>query len=799
MDDPWGSPWAATDSDKGRRAASPAKSDIAPPPRAFLSASNSPRIPDGLEQSPWGGGIGAGTGGGGGGGDDASGFGDWATPAVAVETPGHSVWAGGWGGSSPNLLATPRDDAALGRNSPITLPGSVASSKPGGGSSGFRQPSPDPWGSGFSSRRPSHNDAGSTPRLVVETASPVDEPIEIVDGGVFGIEGDLAWEKADTSGDNIPTIADVPDIFTPPVLVSMEAEEEEKGDERSTPVPAPLGDIRLSVESIAHGHEDQSSAPSNDNTDYEEDRQDSPITSIDEEPRGLRPVSRKDSNKVHELVVKFDGLARAVSEEREVVLRARSTSRSSGQKREDWTDGGDFGEFEDTHQGQNGNHEPSERLEELPEESEPKREPPAKDPPQRDADTLSPTNLEPDTPVPHVSPIAKYGPLYFGVDLALVTKLLPEPSTSNKLPEVERSVLDNVISDSFTTISERKSWYRISRLGSSRRHNTGDDDNYRRVAWPTSTVHDDTIKIVRRWMEEDSIAGRVALGGGISKTQKNMFGWDSSAEPVALETIFGKKFSHTRASSAQQLKSPGLFPGPTDGPAKRSPLYSAHRATESVGPGVPSFGWGSSDPAPHPTHQRTISGQSSTSSAAIPAPAPAAPVLPEPRLSVSKNDDNDNDEDDDDEWGEMVSSPVVSQAPVLPTAQQVTPTPLKTTQTVTDIPEQPSKSAVEESRNTAEVSILDPIPADLAPTSQIPVTSAPISKAVEMVNTDSSPVPSPPLGVDDTPIAKMAVAPTLVTVLGETDTSVVVDEPQVQEETVQRILARLPDLSYMAL
>ncbi|KAH6626630.1 hypothetical protein B0J18DRAFT_364984 [Chaetomium sp. MPI-SDFR-AT-0129] len=787
MDDPWGSPWAATDSDKGRRAASPAKSDIAPPPRAFLSASNSPRIPDGLEQhSPWGGGIG---GGGGTGGDDAGGFGEWATPAAVVDTPGHSVWAGGWGGSSPNLLATPRDDAALGRNSPITLPGSVASSKPAGGSSGFRQPSPDPWGSGFSSRRPSHNDAGSTPRLVVETASPVDEPIEIVDGGVFGIDGGLTWDKADTGGDNnvIPTITDVPDITTSPVMVSVENEEEERRDERSTPVPAPSDDVRLSVESVVHGHEDQSSAPSNDNTDYEEDRQDSPITSIDEEPRGLRPVSRKESNKVYELVVKFDGLARAASEEREVIPRARSTSRSSAQKREDWTDNGDFGEFEDTHEdGQGGNHEPSVRLEEPLEEPEPKRDPRPEEAPQRDADTTSPTHSEPDTPPPRLSPIATYGPIYFGVDLALVGKLLSEPSTSNKLPEVERSVPDHVISDSFTTISERKSWYRISRLGSSRRHNAGDDDNYRRVAWPSSTVHDDTIKIVRRWMEEDSIAGRVALGGGISKTQKNMFGWDSSAEPVALETIFRKKFSHNRASSAQPLKTTGLFPGPTDGLAKASPLRSAHRATESVGPGVPSFGWGStSDPPPRATHQRTISGQSSTSSAAIPAPA-------------TTNDDNDNDEDDDDEWGEMVSSPVVSQPPVLPATKQAPPTTLKTTQTV--IPRQPSEPVVEESQNMVAVSIFDSIPANPMPPSETPATPASISKVVETANTNSTAGPNPALGVGDTPIAKTAVDSISSTLTGDARSSAIVDEPQDdQEETVHRILAGLPDFSYMSL
>lgn len=772
MDDPWGSPWAATDGDKELKPGSPAKSDIAPPPRAFLSASSSPRIPAVLEQSPWGG--------------DETGFGEWTTPS---ETPAHSVWAGAWGGSSPNLL-TPRDDL-LGKSSPIALPGNIATPKPANGST-LRQPSPDPWGSGFSSRRPS-NDAVSTPRLVVEAASPADSPIDVLKGNALGIEESAAvWDKIDGSADgHAPeqhTILSVPDTVVSDPISSDTVDE-------AKPSATPGIDVRSSVESTSQNREDHSSAPSNDNTDHEGERQDSPITSIDEEPKEFRPGARKLSGKVQELVVKFDGLARAASEERSPVLRTRSISPSISSKKDDFGDeqgDAEFGDFEDANvvsdadadaDADAGAHVDEKGPPLQPEES-------AREGPEDSSGIDSSGALSfpsPKPPLGTVSPIAKFGPLEFSVDLESVAKLFAPIAESSHGTGVDHDVPDHVINDSFTEISQRKTWYRISRLGSSRRHDAGDDESYRRVAWASSTIHADTIKIVRRWMEEDSIAGRVALGGGVSKTQKNMFGWDSSAEPVALDAVFKKKTLHSRTSSTPPVHPATLSLKSVDAPAEQFVRSPTHRSSGSAESAVASFGWSSSLPPPA-LETRTASIVPELPSTTVPGTAP--------QLSLTqggKHDTISSGDDDDDDWGEMVSSPVSSQPITLPLeVQKHAPEPISTALF-------PQQNAVDASDNdgpapetpfdTAGLSDSELAPAKPATHGQTyivnpkfvePEAPVPRSKTVTgfMEPATSHEFSTPP------PLLKEGIPPSR-------------DAQNNHEQTAERIIASLPNLSYM--
>jgi hypothetical protein len=544
----------------------------------------------------------------------------------------------------------------LGKASPIAWPENVATPRPVNGAA-FRQPSPDPWASGFSSRRAS-NDGRSTPRLIVDAPSPTTLPAT-----------SLARDASETHKGPTAELDPV-DTKEEAVVIGYEAVADDTAH-TSVSMASSGSHVRATVECAVQNLEYQSSTQSNDNTDHEDERQDSPITSIDEEPRARRPVSRKTSGKVQELVVKFDGLARAMSEERISIPEPRSRSRGSG-RADDSDAGADFGDFEDA----DGN-ETSLVL------------PPDKKVTETLGDTPGVVNTSmemqlpaPDVPIRAASPIVKFGPLDFRADLGLAAQLFPSmsvPSTSDTRTDYE--LPDHVIGDSFTEISERKTWYRISRLGSSRRHNCGDDESYRRVAWPSSAVHDDTIKIVRRWMEEDSIAGRVALGGGISKVQKNMFGWDSSAEPVALDAVFGKRKSHSRPSSLQSFENPGpLRPPLPDDTGKKPPQGPAHRPSGSDGPVVASFGWSSGSPQstkpPRPTSMPPNTFASPLNKPLVPRPQPFSlpggpppltqpvdtaivnpPLAPPP--GSSEPGTVEDDDDDDDEWGEMVSSPVV--------------------------------------------------------------------------------------------------------------------------------------------
>jgi hypothetical protein len=600
----------------------------------------------------------------------------------------------------------------------------------------------------------------------------------------LGIEEGPVWDKSDAGKTSEQTPTEEPKSNT---VAPGAVAENELGDEAAL-VTAPASVVRASVEPAAQTRGYQSSTPSNDNTDHEEDRQDSPGTSIDEEPRARRPVARKASGKVQELVIKFDGLARAASEERDIVPRGRSKSPLREGVMEGSDEAGDFGDFEDADEG------------ETPVTLEAPMEEPAPELPgvSEEPAALSPSPVNKATMVP--SPIARFGPLDFPVDLSSVSKLFTALPDALGGSDVDGEVSDHVISDSFTEISERKTWYRISRLGSSRRHNAADDESYRRVAWPSSTVHHDTIKIVRRWMEEDSIAGRVALGGGISKTQKNMFGWDSSAEPVALDAVFGKKkTSHSRASSLQPASTAGLSLQGIEGPTHPPLPGPKRRPSDSAGPVVASFGWGSSSPASAGQPQMAAKQEPSTVTATLPAstistvqnPAVAkAPAITKPTITtpapVPQSHDN-VDEDEDDEWGEMISSPVVSQHPTNTlTSQQ----PLAATASavsapqVTDYPwgaadfsvfdSGPPKSTLHAqastaAANTEESSAKGPTP---TPNKAVVAPSLPVPAAGVGSHTSSPPTVQP----SKTPVTYTQGA---------------------HDEAAQRIIANLPDLSYM--
>ncbi|KAH8656506.1 hypothetical protein BGZ60DRAFT_341701, partial [Tricladium varicosporioides] len=113
-------------------------------------------------------------------------------------------------------------------------------------------------------------------------------------------------------------------------------------------------------------------------------------------------------------------------------------------------------------------------------------------------------------------------------------------NAEDEIPAEKVFIPDTVPHDSFTSTEQRKTWYRVSRYGPMRKHNTGDDENYVRVNWAKSVVRTDTLKIVARWIEEDRISGRVVLGGG-SKAG-SIFGWnDAKSKPASISAAFATK------------------------------------------------------------------------------------------------------------------------------------------------------------------------------------------------------------------------------------------------------------------
>ncbi|KAB5531336.1 hypothetical protein GE09DRAFT_383123 [Coniochaeta sp. 2T2.1] len=663
MDDPWGSPWTTAAPASRERTPSPTKSDLEPPPRAFISTHGSPRLPAVSVASPWA--------------DDNDGFGDWASAdnnnnSTATSTSGvHSAsgWAGGWGGSGSDtpglhghqhLSPTPKEEGfGFAQASPIAWPGSIALS-PGyknGSGSAFRQPSPDPWASEFDDFRKGP-DAHSTPSFVLDRPATPSSPAKHPEPVVLHEESASAW----TEDGHVDGAAEGSDAVSRTVEDAARGTAD-TGKPQDTLEPECADQSRASTSSKPRSSHSRSSSTSQNDSDSEGDRQDSPITSIDEDARSrIALPPRKVSGRIQVLVEKFDGLAKAASDEN-LPVRRESTPRQG-----DASDAGtpseevaDFGDFEDAEEAppmtpvrESRTPSPRTSLERTPTPRVRSPETPTRQRP-ASAATASP-NVK--------SPVVKQVPVHFDVDLSQIDSLFNDVKQDSAASHgtLDSLLPDHIITDSFSEISERKAWYRISRQGSSRMHNSGDADNYRRVAWPTTTVHEETLKIVRRWMEQDSITGRTTLGGSGNRT--NMFNWDSAAEPVALEQIFAKRRRPQRPVSLQQPPKVTAIIPPAPSPLAGAAAPPKQRPMSLIGASTSAFGWSTS-----PVTQQSSEQQPNPPTKEVqPALTEKRPLDVPPRKVLGEKPAPLNapvaQADDDDDWGEMISSPPVNAKPM---------------------------------------------------------------------------------------------------------------------------------------
>ncbi|KAI0834685.1 hypothetical protein F5Y06DRAFT_150157 [Hypoxylon sp. FL0890] len=708
MDDPWGSPWASleTTSKHDSPTPSPPKNLLSPPPRAFFGSTSNLQ-----SQSPWA---------------DDVGFGDWTGTEQTDLTTNALDW-GVWAEPpSRSSQPSPRPDDLVKRSS-IALPSSAATS-PGlrplprsRASSVFRHHSPDPWATEISlhDRR---NDSPTRPSdaLGVAVISPRNGAVEtpIPSAQLQEVEEVLEGRVDDAvSKEEIKTIIDNGSQVCEPPASSPDPVESHNLGFGSAP--------KVEVQDTASR---PSSTFSIDSSNAIE-RQDSPITSIDEDPKlRLKNTSRKASGKVQELVGMYDDLAKVAIEEplpstRLDLPRERSRGRSPSQTRSgDGEDDVDFGGFEDA-KSEYDKPEPDfdAPLASSARSSTPKDQSKEKllhrqsgEPPGHE------TAVSGATSVPIQQLVEKFGPIQFDIDFQSIDKLFPDLAQEADVNTIENGEIpDRVIGDNFTTISERKTWYRISRYGSMRKHDSGDEDNYHRVEWSTTRLHSDVIKIVRRWMEEDSISGRVTLGAG---KRTSVFNWDSSAAPVDLGKVFARKSSISRTpkssippptqDSRQSMGSDSELRRSIKSPIQPPDLAPPKKATE-----IPSFGWSSETPS---SSARVIPSNNERSehmkSASQHTPATIktetkahgtvrkTPQLDQPGVVL----------EDEDDWGEMVSSPQIEAGPgstliaqPLNTANRVAPAPVSISNSVSK-PELKNVATAESNNLTSKISVSIP-------------------------------------------------------------------------------------------
>ncbi|RDW95077.1 hypothetical protein BP5796_00840 [Coleophoma crateriformis] len=535
MDDPWGSsPWAdETDN------------EVPPIPKSDLEVKQTApiRAPPLEEQaglnSPWD--------------DDDDGFGEWADvadlPAISSSQPKDNKAAGDtWGYSTsgassaaPGLngvLPSWGDAPEIQSDTPETLLSPSVDIA--------RQSSPDPWATVIPSSEQDIQPVGQTEDLLAG-----DLDVSRVNASdVKDVQNDQNCYEA-ISIEPEPTASDCTVIAELGKQATAETEPDErdlshvfvgqnspaKSEREAYPEPS-LGHVKLNVvsgilpkesslepgplqspglvlakeaqESTTQennsGFSRPSSSPSNQSHHDEHAPMESARMSLDED-RG-RPVMQRKVSKVQDLVQHFDEIIASQTADPPSIMRTppKASLRELNPKEDSEDEADDFGDFGDFEEGFSDDNEAGE-----------------------DAFEGSPSNTinspaQPQTPqniLQDPSIARNSGPVNFDIDASVLNYLYPE------LPKDMASesifIPDTVIHDTFKSVEERKAWHRISRFGTMRKHNTGDDENYRRVRWSKSQMRKNTLEIVARWMEEDRISGRVLLGGG--NKSSSIFGW----------------------------------------------------------------------------------------------------------------------------------------------------------------------------------------------------------------------------------------------------------------------------------
>ncbi|EPE27942.1 hypothetical protein GLAREA_04733 [Glarea lozoyensis ATCC 20868] len=744
MDDPWGSPWAddanLTQPNKAFVKGNDEPDRTAPPTLKFkvsgsnlAQQSNNPFWKDaGAEQ-------------------DDDGFGNWAD-VPANTGVGLDSAIDGWGGNTGSMgnsrldKLTPRSDdgsAVSWGDTSLAQENFVARPAPSlsiNAANVVRQPSPDPWAFNelSSTQSDSHDDGDQELQQddIKNSAMAIDLDVN---------DSKLVDRELQTLTDNQAEIfSDVNETVEPAVVLedkqnsTSSAETPEIPEEEDKPLSdATIEPIRSSItQDVAPSSSRPSSAPS------DESRQDgrfaeSPRTSLDDEPKRLQMP--RQASKVHQLVEHFDTLAKRegtpelqdgrVSAGGESTTSAndkqedlddnetyeqkvesdRATQDEDGNENEEDDDFGDFGDFEE---GDFDGDQPE--AAQIFQQSE-------SDLVSDEAANINQTD----------SPATSPEPVEFSPNVVLLNDMYPD-LVANLVPE-KIFIPDVVPHDSFSSVEERKMWYRLSRYGPMRKHESGDDENYVRINWAKSSVREETLKVVARWIEEDRISGRVVLGGG-SKAG-SIFGWnDPKSKPASIAAAFAERNPRKKKSSIVSLP-PTEIPRewPTglvrDRSTSKGRSASKPRRRSSVKPAkvvddidsgrvpalttpVVDFGWSSNATLgndqrtanqPHSSHNASESTSSFTymsgNSSPTPLQAPTTKRASFKSLSHSITPTSYNAVAEsrqqnsilpvsttssiqpskpagvalaaDDDWGEMVASPVVASAPTLPIQESV--------------------------------------------------------------------------------------------------------------------------------
>lgn len=544
MDDPWGSsPWA---DDQFEPAPSNANKPIA---QETTHTQNKSTI------SPWGED-----------GDDE--FGDWA--ALPVEDNiknGESIIRSpeAWGhneGNSRQDDAIPADELqSAWFHRDVKERGDSASLHPGATST--QQPSPDPWRTEFIPE--SHNFEA---QIVLKDAPDLNLSLGDEPSLQNVIDGQNASEK------ELPKLEAVS-----PSAISNTTEGEASSEHT---VVAPS---RIDPSDPNSPVTRPSTSPSD--ISHSGERPESPRTSFEDELK-RPPLQRNQSSKVKELVEHFDNLVAAKVETLNEHGKRFNEEEGTKIMYENEEDGDDFGDFAEGCQDETEDDSMAVFNDEIPQSDAIVEK-------QIPTETTPPSDAQGDAQ-------AAIKPASFSIDIDLIQNLTASDTeffeVAEPMPDKELPV--DPTAQEFGSDEHRKIWYRISRYGTLRKHDSGDYENYARITWPTSSTRDETLKIVARWMEEDRIGRGITLGG--ANKLGSLFGWRESSGLLG-GALFDTKSRATdkpkmsalpspkaiRTSPSRKLSKEDSRQAPVDGRVS-SPITIIREPTTTT----TQFGWSSS-------------------------------------------------------------------------------------------------------------------------------------------------------------------------------------------------------------
>lgn len=234
-----------------------------------------------------------------------------------------------------------------------------------------------------------------------------------------------------------------------------------------------------------------------------------------------------------------------------------------------------------------------------------------------------------------------YSKIHFPIDLAKLDDLFPSTPPIKTEPEL---VPDVIIDDTFGLSNERRAWYRISRYGSKRKHDLGGDENYVRVSWSKSQIRERTTQTVRRWMEEDSITGRVVLGRRLGGSGAVMFNWNSPAPQVEIGEFLGRHSRNSSLTVQSPVASPTASSFAWASSVPSSPAVSRHPLANELTRGDAQEVHSPKEPKADSARQSlSLDPPPQHTRAHIPSPIQIPPTYP-----INKEDDDD--------WGEMMTA-----------------------------------------------------------------------------------------------------------------------------------------------